>query len=221
MNERSFNIQKGIPLSEEIAPRGERTRNDILQAAHHLFIECGFHGTSMRQIAQAAGIALGGIYNHFSSKEDIFTAVFLERHPYLGVLPLMNSAQGETVEEFVRDAAQRMVDGLGQRTDFLNLMFIELVEFKGQHIPHIFQIISPELTEFAQRFQTERQELRDIPFFVLVRAFLGLFFSFLITEIMIADQLPPEGREGALEFFVDIYLHGILKQGTPTEEVQQ
>jgi len=208
-------------MSEEIAPRGERTRNDILQAAHQLFLERGFHGTSMRQIAQAAGIALGGIYNHFSSKEDIFTAVFLERHPYLDVLPLMNTAQGDTVEAFVRDAARRMVSGLGQRIDFLNLMFIELVEFKGQHIPDIFEIIFPELTEFAQRLQSERQELRDIPLFVLVRAFLGLFFSYLITEIMIADQLPPQGREGALDYFVDIYLNGILKQGAPTGEVQR
>lgn len=208
-------------MSEEIAPRGERTRNDILQAAYQLFLERGFHGTSMRQIAQAAGIALGGIYNHFSSKEDIFTAVFLELHPYRDVLPLMNTAHGETAEEFVRDAAQRMVAGLGQRTDFLNLMFIELVEFKGQHIPHMFQIIFPEIMGFARRLQAERQDLRDIPLLVVVRAFLGLFFSFLITEIMIADQLPPEGREHALDYFVDIYLYGILKDSTPTEEVQQ
>lgn len=208
-------------MSEEIAPRGERTRNDILQAAYQLFLERGFHGTSMRQISQAAGIALGGIYNHFSSKEDIFTAVFLERHPFRDVLPLMNTAQGETVEEFVRDAAQRMVAGLGQRTDFLNLMFIELVEFKGQHVPHIFQIIFPEMMEFTQRFQTERQELRDIPLLVVVRAFIGLFFSLLITEIMIADQLPPEEREHALDYFVDIYLYGILKGGTTLEKVQQ
>ena len=207
-------------MSEEIAPRGERTRNDILQAAHHLFLERGFHGTSMRQIAQEAGIALGGIYNHFSSKEDIFTAVFLERHPYRDVLPLMNTAQGETVEEFVRDAARRMVGGLGRRTDFLNLMFIEMVEFKGQHIPQLFQIIFPEIMGFAQRLQAERQGLRDIPLLVVVRAFLGLFFSFLITEIMIADQLPLEGRERALDYFVDIYLFGILKQGAPTKEVQ-
>ena len=180
-------------MSEDIAPRGERTRNDILQAAHQLFLERGFHGTSMRQIAQKAGIALGGIYNHFSSKEDIFTAVFLELHPYRDVLPLMNTAHGETAEEFVRDAAQRMVAGLGQRTDFLNLMFIELVEFKGQHIPHMFQIIFPEIMGFARRLQAERQDLRDSPLLVVVRAVLGLFFSFLITEIMIADQLPPEG----------------------------
>jgi AcrR family transcriptional regulator len=207
-------------MSEELISRGDRARSEILQAAHHLFTERGFHGTSMRQIAQEAGIALGGIYNHFSSKEDIFTAVFLERHPYLDVVPLLKTAQGDTVDEIVRDAAHRLVDNLGQRKDFLNLMFIELVEFKGQHIPLIFQLIFPEIMEFAQRFVAKQSELRPIPLLVVVRAFVGLFFSFLITDILIADQLPPDMRENALDHFVDIYLYGILKQGVPVEEAQ-
>ena len=207
-------------MTEELVPRGDRARGEILQAAHLLFVERGFHGTSMRQIAQEAGIALGGIYNHFSSKEDIFSAVFLERHPYLGVLPLLKAAQGETIEEIVRDAAHRMVGNLERRTDFLNLMFIEMVEFKGQHIPQIFQLVFPEIMEFAQRFVAKQDELRPIPLLVVVRAFVGLFFSYLITDILIADQLPPDMRENALDHFVDIYLHGILRQGAPAEEAR-
>ncbi len=73
--------------------RGEQTRTTILQVAHDLFIKQGYHGTSMRQIAQQANLALGGLYNHFSSKEQVFKAVFLAFHPYHEVLPLIASAQ--------------------------------------------------------------------------------------------------------------------------------
>ena len=59
---------------EESLSRGEQTRNAILQAAHDLFVQQGYHGTSMRQIAKQAGLALGGLYNHFASKEDVFQA---------------------------------------------------------------------------------------------------------------------------------------------------
>jgi AcrR family transcriptional regulator len=204
-------------MSEELTSRGERTRSEILEAAYRLFIDRGYHGASMRQIAQEAGIALGGIYNHFASKEDIFIAVFLEFNPYVTILPLVNVAEGETLEEIIQDAAQRIVSGLGARTDFLNLMFIELVEFKGEHIPPIFQKIFPQLMSFAGRFLSDRPELRPIPPVVLIRAFVGLFFSYTITEIIIADQLPTEGRQGALDYFVDIYLHGILKDGSLQE----
>jgi AcrR family transcriptional regulator len=211
--ERSFILRKGL-MSEESTSRGERTRSEILEAANRLFIDRGYHGTSMRQIAQQAGISLGGIYNHFSGKEDIFTGVFMEFNPYMDVLPLVNQAQGESLDEIIHDAAQRIVSGFGARTDFLNLMFIELVEFKGEHIPPLFKIVFPELMDFAQRTLTDRPELRHIPPVILIRAFVGLFFSYTITEIIIAEQLPAEGRQGALDYFVDIYLHGILKDGS-------
>ena len=161
----------------ELPTKGERTRNEIVQAAYRLFLERGYHGTSMRQIAQNAGIALGGIYNHFNSKEDIFTAVILVHHPYIDVIPALQAAYGETVEEFVQDAAKRLVSNLDKRLDFLKLMFIELVEFNSEHVPQIFETFYPEVIDFAERFSTNRTDLRSIPPVILVRAFIGMFFS--------------------------------------------
>ena len=47
----------------------------ILDAARKCFIADGFHGTSMRQILDAADISSGGAYNYFSSKDDIVLAL--------------------------------------------------------------------------------------------------------------------------------------------------
>ena len=90
-------------MPDERLRRGEQTRNNIIQAAHDLFIRQGYHGTSMRQIARDAGIALGGLYNHFESKQQVFKEVFLEYHPYRDVIPAMLDAQGETAEQVLRD----------------------------------------------------------------------------------------------------------------------
>jgi AcrR family transcriptional regulator len=205
-------------LSEVITTRGEKTRAEIVQAAYRLFLEQGYHGTSMRQIAQEAGIAVGGIYNHFSSKEDIYMAVLQEHHPYHGILPAMNSAQGDTLEEFIRDAATRMVSAIGNRTDFLNVMFIELVEFNGRHIPFLFELVYPQLGEFTKRFYLHRERLRQAPFPLLLRAFLGLFFSYVITDLLLGSRMPAEMQENALDHFVDIYLHGILVDHTGSDD---
>jgi AcrR family transcriptional regulator len=69
---------------KETVKKGEATRLTIENAAIQLFLEQGYHATSMRQIARGAGVALGGIYNHFSSKEQIFDQVLIEKHPYQG-----------------------------------------------------------------------------------------------------------------------------------------
>ena len=205
-------------MSEENVPRGERTQAEIVQAAHQLFIENGYHGTSMRQIAEGAGIAVGGIYNHFASKEEVYLAVFLAHNPYLDIVPAMMSAQGEDLESLLRDAAHRMVGALNNRLDFLNLMFIELVEFDGRHVPQLFRIFFPQVLEFARRTLQDREELRPISPPILMRAFLGLFFSYTLTEILIAKQMPPEMSSNALDHFVDIYLYGVLKDGRPETE---
>ena len=89
----------------------------------------------MRQIAEKAGLALGSIYNHFSSKDDVFRAIVQERHPLLQMIPLLNAVQGQTVEEFVRNAAHTLVGELNRHPEFLNLMLMEIVEFKGSHVP--------------------------------------------------------------------------------------
>ena len=198
-------------MNQYISPRGEQTRTDILQAAHDLFTQQGYHGTSMRQIAEAVGIALGGIYNHFAGKEEIFEAVIEKYHPYHDTLAALESTPGDTVEELVRNATHLWMEVMSSRKDFLNLMFIEIVEFESRHMPALFQEVFPKVVEFTTRITSGRGNLRSIPMPVILRAFLGLFFSFFLTELLFGEVPPPEFREGALDHLIDIFLYGILE----------
>jgi AcrR family transcriptional regulator len=197
-------------MSTETASKGERTRQVILDAAYSLIIEQGYAATSMRQIAERAELALGSIYNHFASKDEVFRAIIAERHPFLEVIPLLNSVEGNTVEEFVHNAAHTLIDELGHHPDFLNLMLIEIVEFKGEHVPLVFGKVFPMILPLAQRLAGLDGRIRKIPPPVLMRAFLGMFFSYYITNILIGPVMPPEMQAGALDYFVEIFLHGIL-----------
>ncbi|WP_374656490.1 TetR/AcrR family transcriptional regulator [Dongia sp.] len=61
-------------------PRGLATRNRIKQAALELFVAKGVLGTSVRDIAALAGIAEGGLYRHYASKEDLAWKLFSENY---------------------------------------------------------------------------------------------------------------------------------------------
>lgn len=188
-------------------------RTEIIQAAHDFFVQQGYHGTSMRQIAKKAGIALGGLYNHFESKEDVFREVFFEYHPYHDVLPALQSAQGDTVEEVVRDGINRIIDTLETHPEFMNLVFIEVVEFKSEHVHELFDTLQPQMMQIVQRVVlTNRERLRPIPALMLMRIYLGLFFAYYLTEIIFAEQAPPEFHENAVDYFIDVFLHGVLKE---------
>jgi AcrR family transcriptional regulator len=199
-------------MNEEILSKGELTHRAILQAAYELFLEKGYAATSVREIAEHSGLALGGIYNHFQNKEAIFSELIIERHPFHQILPLLQATPGKTVEEFVRNAARSMVSELGQRPDFIKFLFVELVEFNGRDFPKMFEAIYPQIIPLIERFQNDQSELRSIPPFILFRAFLGLFMSFYMTEFLLAGTPAAALQENALEHFVEIFLHGVMKE---------
>ncbi|BBZ25787.1 TetR family transcriptional regulator [Mycolicibacterium madagascariense] len=59
--------------------RGERSRQQILNAAREMFSRVGFAAASTGQIAQAAGVGTrGAVYHHFVDKSALFAAVFEE-----------------------------------------------------------------------------------------------------------------------------------------------
>lgn len=56
--------------------KGEVTRQRIIELAAPLFNQRGFAGCSMQDILQATGLKKGGIYRHFSSKEELAAEAF-------------------------------------------------------------------------------------------------------------------------------------------------
>src|SRR5437667_5170447 len=61
-------------------PKGEQTRALILQTALDLFRERGYEETTMRAIAERAGVALGNAYYYFRSKEHLIQAFYARSH---------------------------------------------------------------------------------------------------------------------------------------------
>ncbi len=200
-------------MSEENLTKGERTRQSITDSAYTLFLEQGYAATSMRQIAGRAGLALGGIYNHFSSKEAIFSELIIDRHPYKQILPIMLNTPTDDMETFVRNAAHTMVDELGKRPDFIKLMLIEMVEFNGRNMTGILKQVLPQVLPLIQKFN--KKLLRSIPPFVFFRAFLGLFFSYYMTELLLANTPAAMLSTDALDHFIEIFLHGVMAAKEP------
>ena len=203
------------PVPTQAAPtaRGEVTRAKLLEVAHALFLENGFHGTSMRDIAEGSGIAVGGIYNHFSGKEAIFAAVLDAYHPYHVILPALEAIEAETVEDFVREASRRLYDGVaGAEAQLLPIIFIELVEFQGRHLKQLMERLMPALLSFIQGFSQRRGQLRPLPPPVMFRTYMGMLAGFFLSEMLLRDT--PLFSQAGVDWFsgmVDIYLHGILE----------
>jgi AcrR family transcriptional regulator len=123
------------------------TRRRLLDGAEAVFARGGFHGASVEEIAREAGASTGALYSNFAGKEDLFLALFEERiaadvGDYSQIV-----ADGATVEEQARGAADRWMAILRERPDYFPL----LIEFWA------YAIREPALRErLAERFAALR-----------------------------------------------------------------
>jgi TetR/AcrR family transcriptional regulator, cholesterol catabolism regulator len=85
----------------------ERRRRQLVDAAVRLFIDQGFHKTTTRQMAKAAGISIGSLYEYVSCKEDVLYLVCDAIHAEIerGVAEGLERAKGgrDPLAEVIRE----------------------------------------------------------------------------------------------------------------------
>src|SRR5436309_11627636 len=54
---------------------GEERRAAIIKAVRRVFAEKGFHGTTTRELAEAAGVSEALLFKHFPNKESLYAAM--------------------------------------------------------------------------------------------------------------------------------------------------
>lgn len=70
--------------ASETAVRRGAGREAVTAAAREVFVERGYHGASIRDIAARAGLSLSALYYWYASKQDLLAALLLEsRQDYL------------------------------------------------------------------------------------------------------------------------------------------
>ncbi len=84
-------------------PKDLEKRKHILDAAKDLFLRCGYHGSSMNQIAKEAGVTKLTVYNHFKDKDNLFVCAIEETcENSINSRPLALDAQSDFKEELYK-----------------------------------------------------------------------------------------------------------------------
>ncbi len=115
---------KDVPTQIKNPALIEMRRRQIIDAAVELFIENGFHKTTTRQIARAAIISIGSLYEYVASKEDI--------------LYLVCDAIHAEIQRGVSEAMQRVKNGRRSLAEVIREYFL-VCNRMNDHILLIYQ----------------------------------------------------------------------------------
>lgn len=127
----------------------ERDLGPTLEAAVRLFVQRGFHATSMREIAQEAGVSVAGIYHHHPGKQHLLVALMDGTMAEIRWRLLAAREEGETEPERLALMIESLALFHAVRAD---AAFIGASEMRG--------IEEPELSRVA-RLRDEVQHLLD------------------------------------------------------------
>lgn len=106
---------------------GSATRGRILQIALTLMAQRGVDGTSMRDLASAAGLNVASLYHYFPSKRDLLESVLVE-HGFLPVhTPRPEPREYEDVESPLAQLLADILVSMFEVEDFVRLMVGEAI----------------------------------------------------------------------------------------------
>ncbi len=126
---------KPSSLKPRTTARAEDTRRKIYEAAMELFREKGFEPTTMRDIAAKAGVALGGAYYYFSSKDAIVLAFYSEMQASSNGPVLEALAGHKKLKERIRCILEKRLELLAPNRKFCAALF--------RHAPDSADPLSP------------------------------------------------------------------------------
>ncbi|RLB36848.1 MAG: hypothetical protein DRH12_15190, partial [Deltaproteobacteria bacterium] len=154
--ERKKEVKTRIKSSKLIQER----RRQIIEGAIRVFTAKGFHGATVREIAEEAGLTMGSLYNYVESKEDIIYIVY------------------DYITEILRDEVKQAIKGVSDPRQRLKVAILEnlksihryqdIVMFIYKESAHLdkeslYDVLTRE-TEYIQLFEDlVRDYFKDVP----------------------------------------------------------
>ena len=158
--------------------RGENTRAKLLEAALQSFASHGFHGTSTRDIAEAASMSPTSVYVHYATKEELLFQLSLAGHQDVQTV-VERAATGATDPGVqLREVSREYTAWHARRHTMARVVQYEMAAFTPQHSAQIAGV-RREIQGLFERIiaagaESDRFRLQNPPMTVLAVVSLGI-----------------------------------------------
>jgi AcrR family transcriptional regulator len=183
-------------------------RDQILAAATQLFIQQGYFGLSMRQIAEAVGVTKAALYYHFKDKEDLFLAILESYLEKVETLIVGIQTEGDSCPDRIHLLVERILNQpVDQRA---------VIRLASQEMAHLSAVSRQSFGEvyhrrFIGRIQAMLEagiaagELRPLDPQVCTWALLGMMYPYFYPVHSADVSLSAE----SIDQLVDLFLVGV------------
>ena len=185
-------------------------KSTILYAAGRLFAEKGYHRTTTKDIAEAADVSEGTIYNYFINKDDLLFGIMTELTESGKLGEQLQSSYLEGPREFLLTILQQRYEFLQKNGDMLQAVLSEILvnpELRRRYYEELV-IPSQELLEHHLRERIERGQIRLIDPSIAARILLAMLSGLFILQV-VGDSVIRSEWETIAQLLTDILFEGV------------
>jgi len=209
----------GMAGNERKTRRAAARLEQILDAAALLFARRGFHRTTTREIAEAAEVAEGTLYNYFSNKDDLLFGILarleersdahhqIERKHQGEFTP---NGQGDDPQQFFLRLLYERRDFVEQNAIMLQAVLSEILSNVELRRRYAEQLLAPSIhaLEVNLSLRQEIGHLRAVDAPTLARLLTAQWIGLFVLQV-VDDRLVRDQWEQLVNVLADSLYHGI------------
>jgi TetR/AcrR family transcriptional regulator, cholesterol catabolism regulator len=195
-------MPKGIPLTEEEI---DRRRHEIFHSCVALILKQGFAGTSVQEIADAAGVGKSTLYDYFPTKDHVLLFVFEEELDKLQEQAEGVAAQAIPVDEKLIKILEAQLEYLLNNKNFFTELSIQVAQLgqAGQQRIMKKRYTYQDLLRGVLDQGVRTGIFRPVNTRLATRALLS------IMEVLVYTTRPTGTPREMLVDALDMFMHGI------------
>jgi len=198
--------------------RSDRSRKAILDKALGLFSKQGYHGTSIREVATAAGLSTGIVYHLFPDKEAIFRALLERYFTFLKApdFPFNKALAEGAFPDDLEKLGRASRESVRRYEPYVALIYVDVVEFEGKHIRRYYAEMAHRFEAFMAAHPGEaalRRKLRPgvSPVSAIMLASRFLLHYYAVEIVFGVKNHFGKNSDDVLKEIADMLRHGMLR----------
>ena len=210
---------KADPIEAIQAQLVAARRTQILDAATRVFASKGFNRATIRDVAQAAGVADGTIYNYFANKTDLLFGL-LDRLNDTERRPASLALAAETpFADYFRAYLRERVEALWSNADLFRAVLPELLANPELRARYFDEVIAPTMAlgEAAFAGLAANGMMRNLDLPLSMRAVAGSLLGLMVLQLLGDETLAARWRE-IPDALADLLLPGLLPEAPKDED---
>jgi len=200
------------------------TREKILKAAHELFSNKGYQGSSTRDIAQQACVAEVTLFRHFTTKEALFDVVVSRLSAVADFEEFLPSFDDMPFEKGVHLLAQSYLAKILSIRKWFNICHTEL-QRGPETVQQLYSSFIDQLYNHSNgyfRAVAQRGELHGCDSKTAAWVFMLLCFGYIqLDELQPGKECREESRKLVLDSMVQIFVSGVTRHSQHDYEIKE